>query len=342
MIALYTPAGPVADAAVMSNTGAIYVSKCVCIWAAVWAVFGVFLVSGPALGGYDPELGAGAVNMSMDEFTSLVRSYGEDETSPAVPGAAASSAVESAAYTTQAPPETDMGELLPFDDSGQSSYVYYSGSYLPWARFSAIFPESMPAMWIRRQSGWSWYATMPLGAWSEMLIFVPDASPVSLYEIYPQGFVWRYDLGYVPPGFYRIWYYADTVGRHACLLYSGGMFSDRVVVDVYQWVPPEPSPAPSPRDVCESNPQCSWVNGKCYCRGLIPEDPEKQRCEQNPMCRWVNGQCLCTGLIPEDPEKQQCEQNPMCRWVNGQCLCTGLIGSSEQSEGGMIGSALPE
>lgn len=308
----------------------------------ILAVVGVLLISGLALGGYDQEPGSGAVNMSMQDFTSLLQSSGALGTSPEVPGAAASSAVESAAYTLEAPPETDVGELLPFEGISQSSYVYYSGSYMPWKRFRAIFPESMPAMWIRRQNGWSWYATMPLGVWSEMLIFVPDASPVSIYEMYPQGFVWRYDLGYVTPDFYRIWYYADAVGRHECLLYSGGMFSNRVVVDVYQWVPPGPSPGPSPEEICESNPQCSWVNGRCYCRGLIPEDPEKRQCEQNPMCRWVSGQCLCTGLIPEDPDKQQCERNPMCRWVNGQCLCTGLIGSSEASDDGMMGSTMQE
>jgi len=320
------------------NTGVMSVIKHLCIWVLV----AVFLTSGLALGGYDHNLGAGTVNMSLQNFTSLLQSSVAAETSPEVPQAAGSSAVESAVYTTQAPPETDVGELLPFDDTSPSSYVYYSGSYMPWGRFSAIFPEDVPLMWIRRHNGWSWYATMPLGAWTEMLMFIPDASPVYIYEIYPQGFVWRYDFGYVDPGFYRIWYYADTPGRHECLLYSGGMFSNRVVVDVvYQWIPPEPSPGPSPKEVCESNPQCSWVNGKCYCRGLIPpDDPEKQRCEQNPMCQWVNGQCLCTGLIPDDPEKQQCERNPMCRWVNGQCLCTGLIGT--EADDGMIGSALPE
>ncbi|MBC7079391.1 MAG: hypothetical protein H5T42_02805 [Methanothrix sp.] len=281
----------------------------------ILVLIGLILISGLALGGYDQELGSGAVNMSMQEFTSLLQSSGAEGTSPAVPEAAGSSAVESAAYTSQPPPDTDVGELLPFDETSQSSYVYYSGSYMPWGRFSAIFPESVPVMWIRRHSGWSWYATMPLSTWSEILLFVPEASPVSIYEIYPEGFVWRYDLGYVDPGFYRIWYYADTLGRHECLLYSGNMFSNRVVVDViYHWIPPEPSPGPSPKEICESNPQCNWVNGKCYCRGLIPEDPEKQRCEQNPMCQWVNG----------------------------QCLCTGLIGSSEQSEGSMMGSTLPE
>ncbi|MCX8206715.1 MAG: hypothetical protein N3G75_02660 [Methanothrix sp.] len=284
-------------------------SKC------IWALVGIIIFSGLALGGYEQEPGSAAVNMSMQEFASLLKYSGAEEATMEVPEAAASSAVESADYTSQPPPETDVGELLPLEDTGQSSYVYYSGSYMPWKRFSAIFPDSMPVMWIRRHNGWSWYATMPLGTWAEMLIFVPDASPVSIYEIYPEGFVWRYDLGYATPGFYRIWYYADTVGRHECLLYSGGMFSNRVVVDVhYQWVPPVPSPGPSPEDVCESNPQCSWVDGNCYCRGVIPDNPEKQ----------------------------QCEQNPMCRWVNGQCLCTGLIGSSEASDDGMMGSTMPE
>lgn len=271
--------------AVRLNIGAISVIKRINIW----AVVAVLLISGLALGGYNQELGSSAVNMSMQDFTSLLQSFNFEETPPEVTEAGAFSAVESAAYISQPPPETEVGVLLPSEDITQSSYVYYSGTYMPWGRFTAVFPESMPAMWIRRHNGWSWYATMPLGAWSEMLIFIPETSPVSIYEIYPQGFVWRYDLGYATPGFYRIWYYADVIGRHVCLLHSGGMFSNRVVVDVHQWVPPGPSPGPSPKEVCESNAQCSWVNGKCYCRGLIPDDSEKRQCEQNPMCRGVDG-----------------------------------------------------
>ncbi len=258
----------------------------------------LILLSGLALGSYDIELDSSAKNISMQEFAALVPSESGELASSAIPPAVESPEEYSAVYTTQQPPEANASLLVPFDDDyAYSFYVYYNGEYVSWDGFGTLFPEDQPYMWIERQHGWSWYATMPLGAWSRMLIFVPEPAPITLYEIYPSDFVRSYYLGPVDPGFYNLWYYADTPGRHVCLLSVGEMLSNRVVIDIYhQWIPPKPSPQPTPKEICESNPQCSWYNGKCYCRGLI-DDPEKQQCESNPMCHWVNGQCLCTGLI---------------------------------------------
>jgi hypothetical protein len=292
-------------------------------------VLSFLLLTSLALGGYDISGGTQAKNLSVAEFNSLgIESQGQAEEAALGAGApqvaATSAGTELAAYTDQAPPAQELGKVLPSDISANyPTYIYYDGSYLGWNDFSATFPTSQPGLWIERAAGWSWYATLPLGGFAKELLYVPAPSPLTMYEIYPGGYVMSYDLGYAQPGYYYIWYYADSPGRHRSVLATSTGFSNMVVIDVYSPMPPRPTP-PSPKEQCESNPVCSWANGQCYCRGFNPDNPEKEKCEENPTCDWFNGHCYCRGLNPEDPEKEQCEQNPECSWANGQCLCRGF------------------
>ena len=77
------------------------------------------------------------------------------------------------------------------------------------------------------------YATLPLRGWARELLYVPAASSLTLYELYPGGFVRGYSLGFVQPGYYYIWYYADTPGRHSSVFATGSSYSNTVIVDVY-------------------------------------------------------------------------------------------------------------
>ncbi len=289
------------------------------------------LLTGLALGGFDLSASTASKNLSMAEFSSLGI---EDQSGEAALGsalgatapqvAATTGGTEVAAYTDQAPSAGQLGKVLPSDfSSNYPMYIYYDGSYIGWNDFSATFPATQPGLWVERAAGWSWYATMPLGGWTRQLLYVPEPSQLTMYELYPEGYAMSYDLGFSQPGYYYIWYYADTPGRHQCVLATSGGFSNMVVIDVYTPMPPSPSP-PSPQEQCESNPLCSWANGQCLCRGFNPDNPEKEKCEENPTCDWYNGQCYCRGFNPVNPEKEQCEQNPECSWVNGQCLCRGL------------------
>lgn len=285
---------------------------------------------GLAAGGYNlgTNLGTGvqSENLSLSEVPALEMA---SRTSNMLSGAgapqtaAASAGTELAIYSDQAPSAADQGKLMSADLSATApQYVYYNGDYLGWNQFSAMYPDH-PGLWVERAAGWSWYATLPLGGWTTELIYAPEMSPLTLYELYPEGYVMSYYLGQVNPGYYYVWFYADTPGRHRSVVGTNSGFSNMAVIDVYSPQPPRPTP-PSPREQCEMNPQCSWANGQCYCRGLNPENPEKEKCEQNPQCDWVNGHCYCRGLIPDDPEKVKCEQNPLCSWANGQCLCRGF------------------
>ncbi len=287
------------------------------------------LLTGLSLGGLDQAGGTDARNLTMMDFSTLgVESNPEGTVVQAgAPQAAALDAgTEIAAYTDQAPVTADLRKAMPSAIlTTPPQFMYYNGDYLAWDSFTTTFPSIQPGLWIERAVSWSWYATMPLGDWTRELLYVPKASPLTMYEVYPGGYVLGYDLGFVQPGYYYIWYYADVPGRHRSMFATSSGYSNSVVVDVYPlsiYVKPTP-PKPDPKAECESNPLCSFVNGHCYCTGWI-DDPERRKCEENPVCDWVDGHCYCRGLEPENPEKESCEQNPQCTWANGQCYCRGL------------------
>lgn len=303
----------------------------------------LFLLSSLALGSYDPSGSIGADNLSMVQFENLGTESLIDNAAmvAGVPQAAAQDqGTELAAYANEVPPMTDIGKALPIDMATNSPmYIFYDGNFLGWNDFSAAFPGSQPGLWIERAAGWSWYATLPLGGWTRELIYVPQPSLVALYEIYPEGFVREYNLGFSQPGYRYIWYYADSKGRHMNLLRTNSVYSNVVIVDVYPWINPyrpKPQPTPDPKTDCERNPLCSWVNGQCLCTGWDVEG-EKRNCLKNPYCRWTDEGCIC-----DDPEEIKCEQNPMCDWVNGICYCRGIPEPEPEPMPGPVPNPNPE
>jgi len=292
--------------------------------AVIWTLIALFLFAGIASGGYDLSGSEKAESLS----TSSSALQGIEANVGALAGAeipqmtATAAGTEQAFSTTQTPTNTELLTLLPFDaEASQSTHVFFKGSYLGWNGFEVQYPRASPGLWIERSVSWSWYATMPLGSWARELLYVPTASPISIFEIYPSGYVMKHDLGSVPPGYYYIWYYADTPGRHLSLFALSNSVSNAVTIDVYGIYHQKVTPT-DPKKECEKNSYCHWVNGQCLCTMPDPVDPEKEKCEQKSYCDWVNGQCLCTMPDPVDPEKEKCEQKSYCDWVNGQCLCT--------------------
>jgi hypothetical protein len=279
-----------------------------------------------SLGGLDQSGNSGAENLTISEFNALapasnLESAFIDTSEP--PAASEDAGTEIAVYTEQVPPITDLKKLMPSAIlKSPPKYMYYNGEYLGWNDFTTSFPTNNPGLWIERAVSWTQYATLPWGGWTRELIYVPQASPVTMYEIYPSGYVLGYSLGLVQSGYYYIWYYADTPGRHRSLFATNSGYSNAVIIDVYgagNYIKPNP---PTPKEQCEKKPYCHWVNNKCLC--TMPPLTEKQKCEQSANCAWVNGRCNCFMPEPKPTEKEKCEQNPLCDWVNGQCLCRGL------------------
>jgi len=328
----------------------------------VWTLITLFIFMGLAIGGYDLSGSAGPENLTT---TSPIVQSLETDTGSALASAMAPQApanqpgTQLASYTNQQPTKTDLKGLMPFNGMvSPSTNVFYKGSYLGWNGFASRFPSTSAGLWIERSAGWSWYATMPLGSWARELLYVPITSPVSMYEIYPDGFVTRYYLGTVNPGYYCLWYYADTPGRHLEVFGTSSGYSNKIIIDAYGTINPRPTPPkPDPKAECEKTPNCYWANDHCYCT-MNPPDPQKEcenrgfpwmwedgqckmkiapnpvaECEKTPGCFWADGQCQCPpGPVPNpNPEPtpgpvpnpvDQCENNPNCHWANGQCLCT--------------------
>jgi hypothetical protein len=245
--------------------------------------------------------------MTSSEFSTLVppgslqSSFVETD---AAQETSADGGMDMAVYTEQTPPVNDLDRLVPSAIlSHPPRYMYYNGDYLAWNAYAATFPYNMPGLWIERAVSWSFYATMPWGSWTRELIYVPETSPVTMYEVYPSGYVLGYNMGVVQPGYYTIWYYADSLGRHSNIFSTSSGYSNAVIVDVYSANirPAPPVPRPDPQRECEKNPLCRWENGQCNCN---PAPNPVAECEKNPLCHWTDGQCLCTGLL--DPEQQQC------------------------------------
>lgn len=138
-----------------------------------------------------------------------------------------------AIYSTQAPPATQQNVLLTYDiQTAPPAAVYYSGSYLPWTSFYQVFPASSPALWISSNVGWSWYATCPVGAWMQELMYVPVTGNMKVYDLYPDGTTRYYSYGFATPGYKLRWFRADMPGRFITMLTIADIPSNYIIMDV--------------------------------------------------------------------------------------------------------------
>ena len=166
-------------------------------------------------------------------------------TSPVVPTTTSMAAVSTspvttsdvgtvtAVYSTQAPPATQQNVLLTYDiQTAPPAAVYYSGSYLPWTSFYQVFPASSPALWISSNVGWSWYATCPVGAWMQELMYVPVTGNMKVYDLYPDGTTRYYSYGFATPGYKLRWFRADMPGRFITMLTIADIPSNYIIMDV--------------------------------------------------------------------------------------------------------------
>jgi hypothetical protein len=300
----------------------------------IWMVVGLVILTDLALGGYDPSGQIAAENLSLNNSSAMESDVDSAALADlALQMAATGPGDEQAVYTDEAPSQTSIGQLMPFDiQDSPLGKIYYGGNYLAWRSFGSIFPQDSPGLWISGSNGWSWYVAMPLGSWTQELLYVPFSSYLSMYETYPGGYTRRYNLGYVQPGYYLIWYYADAPGRHFSQFALGNSRSNTLAIDVYSL----PGPIrPTQREQCEQNPQCSWVNGNCYCSPKPAPNPVAE-CEARG-CQWYDGDCHCDTPGPAPNPVAECEKNPNCHYADGQCLCTGA-GSSSGATGGSTDS----
>ncbi|MCX6677278.1 MAG: hypothetical protein NTU95_04950 [Methanothrix sp.] len=285
-----------------------------------------------SLGGLDQSGNINAKNMTISDFSALVPLSNVQDAfvdTGAPQATSTDSGTEMAVYTGQAPPTTDLKKLMPSAVlTSPPRYMYYNGDYLAWNDFTTTFPSNKPSLWIERAVSWTLYATLPWGGWTRELIYVPQASPVTIYEIYPSGYVLGNNLGLVQPGYYYIWYYADAPGRHSSIFSTNSGYSNQVIIDVYGATgtiitpKPTPTPKPDPQKECQAKGwPWIWQDGQCKYMPPVPDPVAECEAKGWPW-QWVNGECTNVGPAPNPVA--ECEKNPLCDWVNGQCYCRGL------------------
>lgn len=148
-----------------------------------------------------------------------------------------------AVYSMQAPAANMQRALLTYNQSLTGS-VYSNGTYIPG---SSLMPGASPIFWVETSSGWSWYASVPLGSWARELMYIPTAGPVQVYEISPSGMTQAYDLGQAQSGYSYIWFNGNVQGRHTSMFTVNGIPSNAVMIDVPTTAGLPSYPATSPQ-----------------------------------------------------------------------------------------------
>lgn len=149
----------------------------------------------------------GTAKMSTDSLAMFQEFYDLD------PGIQASSPVQS--------------DPIQFDLSGnEPAYLVINGESRPYD------PYYVPAnsFWILGRSSWTQYIKCPLNARFSMLAY-SQGGPVTVVERYPDGYQ-SVQQHVFYPGYTRLIFIADAVGRHTLTFYAGNQPSNQVNVDV--------------------------------------------------------------------------------------------------------------
>lgn len=86
------------------------------------------------------------------------------------------------------------------------------------------------SFWIQGSSRWTQYMQCPINARFRLLAFT-QGGPATVVEIYPDGYQ-AADSYQFHPGYTRLIFWADAVGRHTLSYYANGQQSNSIIVDV--------------------------------------------------------------------------------------------------------------
>jgi len=116
-----------------------------------------------------------------------------------------------------------------------TSYASYQSTYM-----------GGNSLWIMGSSSWAQRVVCPLGAYLSLLAYSSSGGRGDFYEIYPDGRLLPKSYSFYP-GYSRLIFEADEVGRHILIFVVNNQPSNVVIVDVASggW-PPSPGPAPGP------------------------------------------------------------------------------------------------
>jgi hypothetical protein len=162
-------------------------------------------------------------------------------------GAATGTSGLSEAYYSMDAPSLGGSDVQQYSISGsEPSAVYFGDKSVSYSTYRSAYTGTN-TLWILGSWSWTQYASCPLWAYLQLLAYSPSGGSAELYEIYPSGNVDK-DSTYFWPGYTRINFQADAVGRHILLFVVNNQPSNAVVIDVSSSGWPSgsgPSPVPS-------------------------------------------------------------------------------------------------
>jgi hypothetical protein len=195
--------------------------------------------------------------------------YGEGETSGMMIGspegletygATTGTSGLSEAYYSMDAPSSGGGNVQQYSITGhEPSTVRFGDQSVSYSTYHSAYGGTN-SLWILGTWSWTQYASCPLWAYLQLLAYSPSGGSAELYEIYPNGNVDK-DATYFWPGYTRINFQADAVGRHILLFVVNNQPSNAVVIDVSSggW-PPGPGPSPVP-SYARVTVRSSWLSG---------------------------------------------------------------------------------
>jgi len=172
-------------------------------------------------------------------------------------GATGTSGLAEAYYSTEAPASGGSG-FQQYSISGREpSTVYFGGQSTSYSTYSSTYGGAN-SLWILGSWSWTQYASCPLGAYLQILAYSSSGGLADFYEIYPSGGVDHNQYTFWP-GYSRINFRADAVGRHILLFIVNNQPSNAVIIDVGSggW-----SPGPGPvASYARVTVRSSWLTG---------------------------------------------------------------------------------
>jgi hypothetical protein len=166
----------------------------------------------------------------------------------------------SEAYYSMDAPSSGGGGVQQYSISGhEPSAVYVGDQSVSYSTYHSTYGGTN-SLWILGSWSWTQYASCPLWAHLQLLAYSPSGGSAEVYEIYPNGNVDK-DSTYFWPGYTRMTFQADSIGRYVLLFVVNNQPSNAVVIDVSSgaW-PPGPGPSPVP-SYARVTVRSSWLTG---------------------------------------------------------------------------------